>query len=69
MRRGLRATGCSTPRRWRDPISSQRTVALSDLVNRQDWEVCEMAQAGVRSRAFRNGGVYVPLGHHIRQFQ
>jgi Rieske 2Fe-2S family protein len=44
------------------------TVALFDLVNRQDWEVCELAQAGARSRAFRNGGVYVPLEHHIRRF-
>ena len=30
-------------------------VALFNLVNRQDWEVCELVQAGVRSRAFRDG--------------
>ncbi len=43
-------------------------VDLFDLVNRQDWEVCELAQAGVRSRAYRQGGQYVPLEHHIRKF-
>jgi glycine betaine catabolism A len=44
------------------------TVQVFDLVNRQDWEVCELTQAGVRSKAFRNGGVYVPSEHHILQF-
>jgi Rieske 2Fe-2S family protein len=44
------------------------TVQVFDLVNRQDWEVCELTQAGVRSKAFRNGGVYVPSERHILQF-
>ncbi|HEY7140378.1 MAG TPA: aromatic ring-hydroxylating dioxygenase subunit alpha [Methylomirabilota bacterium] len=44
------------------------TVALFDRVNRQDWEVCEWVQAGTRSRAFANGGVYVPIERHIRGF-
>ena len=44
------------------------TVALFDRVNRQDWEVCEWVQAGVRSRAFAAGGVYVPIEQHIRGF-
>ena len=44
------------------------TVALFDQVNRQDWEVCEWVQAGVRSRAFAAGGVYVPIEQHIRGF-
>ena len=44
------------------------TVELFDRVNRQDWEVCEWAQAGVRSRAYRGGGVYVPIERHIRGF-
>jgi Rieske 2Fe-2S family protein len=44
------------------------TVALFDRVNRQDWEVCEWVQAGVRSRAFAAGGVYVPIERHIRGF-
>jgi len=29
-----------------------------DLVSRQDWEVCERAQVGNRSRGYRDGGVY-----------
>jgi Zn-dependent alcohol dehydrogenase len=44
------------------------TVAVFDRVNRQDWEVCEWVQAGVRSRAFAAGGVYVPIERHIRGF-
>ena len=26
-----------------------------DLTNRQDWQVCELAQAGISSRAYRPG--------------
>jgi Rieske 2Fe-2S family protein len=44
------------------------TVEVFDRVNRQDWEVCEWVQAGVRSRAFADGGVYVPIERHIRGF-
>lgn len=29
-----------------------------DLVSQQDWEVCERAQVGNRSRGYRKGGVY-----------
>jgi len=43
-------------------------VELFDLVNRQDWEVCALTQAGMTSRAYRNGGIYVPVEHHIRAF-
>lgn len=43
-------------------------VEILDLVNRQDWEVCELAQQGTTSRAFANGGNYAPLEHHIRGF-
>jgi Rieske 2Fe-2S family protein len=31
------------------------TVELWDLISRQDWEVCERAQLGVSSRAYRSG--------------
>jgi glycine betaine catabolism A len=31
-----------------------------DLVNRQDWEICERVQAGMRSRAFLHG-YYAPM--------
>ncbi|HEY7124020.1 MAG TPA: aromatic ring-hydroxylating dioxygenase subunit alpha [Ktedonobacterales bacterium] len=44
----------------------QDTVAIFDLVNRQDWEVCELTQLGMTSRGFRSGGVYVPAEQHIR---
>ena len=48
-----------------DPMDA---VELFDIVNKQDWEVCEMAQQGVTSRAFKAGGVYVPSEWHIREF-
>jgi Rieske 2Fe-2S family protein len=41
---------------------------FNDLVNRQDWAVCELAQLGVSSRAFREGGLYGPYERHIREF-
>ena len=44
------------------------TVAVFDITNRQDWDVCEWVQAGVRSRAFAAGGVYVGIERHIRGF-
>jgi glycine betaine catabolism A len=37
---------------------AEAVVEFWDLVSRQDWGVCEQAQAGVRSRAFAAGGVY-----------
>lgn len=43
-------------------------VEIFDLVNRQDWEVCELTQLGMSSRAYRSGGVYVPVESHIREF-
>ena len=43
-------------------------VTFWDLVNRQDWEVCELAQLGVSSRAYDHGGLYAPDERHIRHF-
>lgn len=43
-------------------------VSILDLVNRQDWVVCELAQQGVTSKVFAHGGNYAPLEHHIRHF-
>jgi len=43
-------------------------VAFWDLVNRQDWDVCELTQQGATSMAFRDGGVYAPPERHIRRF-
>ncbi|HLX56078.1 MAG TPA: aromatic ring-hydroxylating dioxygenase subunit alpha [Ktedonobacteraceae bacterium] len=48
-----------------DPMDA---VELFDIVNRQDWEVCELTQKSMTSRAFKNGGVYVPVERHIRAF-
>ncbi len=48
-----------------DPMDA---VELFDIVNRQDWEVCELTQQSMRSRAFRSGGIYVPTENHIRKF-
>jgi Rieske 2Fe-2S family protein len=35
-------------------------VEFWDLVNRQDWQICESVQDGMRSRGFR-GGFYAPM--------
>jgi Rieske 2Fe-2S family protein len=43
-------------------------VDFWDLVNRQDWEICELTQQGVRSKSYRDGGLYAPLERHIRGF-
>ena len=52
----------------RPGFDPEDTVRLFDRVNRQDWEVCQWVQAGVRSAAFRRGGVYVPIERKIRGF-
>lgn len=43
-------------------------VEIFDLVNRQDWEVCEMAQQGMGSKAYRQGGVYSPVESDLFAF-
>ena len=48
-----------------DPLDA---VEIFDIVNKQDWEVCELTQRSMASRAFKNGGVYAPNEHHIRAF-
>lgn len=40
-----------------DPLDA---VEFWDLVNRQDWQICESVQDGMRSRGFR-GGFYAPM--------
>lgn len=42
-------------------------VEFTNLVNQQDWAVCDLSQRGVASRAFRGGGVYGPHERHIRE--
>jgi len=40
-----------------DPLDA---VEFWDLVNRQDWQICESVQDGMQSRGFR-GGFYAPM--------
>jgi len=45
-------------------------VDFWDVVNRQDWQICESVQDGMRSRGFR-GGFYAPMedpGLDIRRY-
>jgi phenylpropionate dioxygenase-like ring-hydroxylating dioxygenase large terminal subunit len=42
-------------------------VEFHDLVNRQDWGICERAQRGQRSRAYRQG-VYPPQDEYVYAF-
>ncbi|MEP9382022.1 aromatic ring-hydroxylating dioxygenase subunit alpha [Nocardioides sp. KR10-350] len=46
-----------------------KSVELFDLVNRQDFEACELCQRATDSQAFAEGGVLVPSEHHIAEFQ
>ena len=48
-----------------DPMDA---VAILDLVNRQDWDICALAQQGMTSRVYARGGNYAPLEHHIHGF-
>ncbi|MBB4933021.1 Rieske 2Fe-2S family protein [Lipingzhangella halophila] len=45
-----------------------RSVELFDRVNRQDFDACERCQPAMASRAYRAGGVLVPVEHHIGEF-
>ncbi len=41
-------------------FDSSDMVDFWDLVNKQDWHICESVQAGMRSRAFQHG-YYAPM--------
>ncbi|MCM8745840.1 aromatic ring-hydroxylating dioxygenase subunit alpha [Thermomicrobium sp. CFH 73360] len=43
-------------------------VEFWDLVNRQDWEMCERCQLSMHSRAYAEGGIFAPIEAHIRRF-
>ena len=47
------------PQRGFDPSDA---VEFWDLVNRQDWAVCEGVQIGIRSRVHTQG-YYAPMEH------
>jgi Rieske 2Fe-2S family protein len=52
----------------RSDFDPSDAVETWDLVNRQDWEVCEMTQPGMASRVYAEGGIYAPLEAHIQRF-
>jgi len=45
------------------------TVDVFDITNKQDWEVCELTQLGMSSRAYADGGLYVENELHIAAFR
>ena len=45
-----------------------RSVALFELVNRQDFGACEHTQVSMGSRAYSGGGILVPSEQHIAEF-
>lgn len=45
-----------------------RSVELFHRVNSQDFAACERTQPAMGSRAYRDGGVLVPVEHHIAEF-
>lgn len=45
------------------------TVDVFDITNKQDWDVCERTQLGMRSRAYEKGGFYVTNEQHIAVFR
>ncbi len=48
-----------------DPMDA---VEIFDIVNRQDWEVCQWTQLSMASKAYKSGGTFVPAERHIRAF-
>mgnify|MGYP006216210763 FL=1 len=44
----------------RDDFDSSEAVQFWDVVNRQDWEVCESVQRGMHNRVFEHG-YYAPM--------
>ena len=52
----------------REDFDPMDAVEIFDIVNRQDWEVCQWTQLSMGSRAYKSGGVYVPAEQHIRAF-
>ena len=51
----------------RDDFDPREIVEFHDLINRQDWGICERAQMGQRSRAYRCG-VYPPQDEWVYEF-
>ncbi len=51
----------------RSDFDPKDVVEFWDLVSRQDWEVCERVQKGIRSRAYQ-GGFYPPQDDFALEF-
>jgi len=45
------------------------TVAAFDITNAQDWDICELTQLGMTSKAYAQGGLYVANELHITAFR
>ncbi|HAT43528.1 MAG TPA: hypothetical protein DCS90_00370, partial [Ktedonobacter sp.] len=43
-------------------------VGSEMCIRDRDWEVCQWTQLSMGSRAYKSGGVYVPVEQHIRAF-
>lgn len=51
----------------RSDFDSSDIVEFWDRINRQDWEVCQLVQLGVRSTAHQHG-VYAPQENYLYEF-
>jgi Rieske 2Fe-2S family protein len=51
----------------RPDLDPGEVAEFHDLINRQDWEICERAQKGVRSRGFERG-IYPPQEKYVYAF-
>lgn len=51
-----------------DGFEPAAVVDFWDLLSRQDWAVCELAQQGMVSRAFAKGGVLPPQDIWVKEF-
>jgi glycine betaine catabolism A len=51
----------------REDFDPGEIVEFHDLVNRQDWGICEQAQKGQKSRGYRRG-VYPPQDEYVYAF-
>lgn len=43
-------------------------VELFHRVNEQDFDACQWCQENMRSKAYQNGGILVPIEHHVSHF-
>jgi Rieske 2Fe-2S family protein len=48
-----------------DPMDS---VGMFHLVNEQDFVACEWCQENMGSKAYKNGGILVPIENHVSKF-